>query len=50
VWTGHNYALPVVQHLGIGEGGVVRVGPTHYNTPAEIDRAVELIASYCARV
>ena len=50
VWNGHNYALPVVQHLGIGEGGVVRVGPTHYNTPAEIDRAVELIASYCARV
>jgi selenocysteine lyase/cysteine desulfurase len=48
VWNGHNYALPVVQFLGIGEGGVVRVGPTHYNTLAEIDRAVELIAEYCA--
>lgn len=50
VWNGHNYALPVVQFLGIGEGGVVRVGPTHYNTVEEIDRAVELIAAYCARV
>ncbi len=50
VWNGHNYALPVVQFLGIGEGGVVRVGPTHYNTVAEVDRAVELVAEYCARV
>lgn len=43
VWNGHNYALPVVQYLGIGEGGVVRVGPTHYNTVEEIDRTVQLI-------
>ena len=47
VWNGHNYALPVVQHLGIGPAGVVRVGPTHYNTLAEIDTAVELIGRYC---
>lgn len=48
VWNGHSYALPVVQFLGLADaGGVVRVGPTHYNTLAEIDAAVELIDEYC---
>ena len=46
VWNGHNYALPVVQFLGIGAGGVVRVGPTHYNTLEEIDHAVRLIDQF----
>jgi len=39
VWSGHNYAIEVVKALGIYEsGGVVRVGPVHYNNTAEIDR------------
>jgi len=47
VWNGHSYALPVVEFLGLADkGGVVRVGPTHYNTRAEIDTAVGVIADY----
>ena len=41
VWSGHNYAVGIVQALGIHEsGGVVRVGPVHYNSAAEIDRLI----------
>lgn len=47
VWNGHSYALPVVEFLGINDqGGVVRVGPTHYNTIGEVDTAVELVADF----
>jgi selenocysteine lyase/cysteine desulfurase len=46
-WDGHSYALPVVEHLGIADsGGVLRLGPTHYNTVAEVDTVVGLIAEY----
>lgn len=39
VWSGNNYAVEVVKALGIYEsGGVVRVGPVHYNNTTEIDR------------
>ena len=39
VWSGHNYAVEVVQSLGLYEsGGVVRVGPVHYNSADEIDQ------------
>ena len=39
VWSGHSYAVEVVKALGIYEsGGVVRIGPVHYNNTAEIDR------------
>ena len=38
VWSGHNYALEVVRHLGIDEAtGVVRIGLAHYNTEEEVD-------------
>lgn len=47
VWDGHSYALPVVQFLGLEQsGGVVRVGPTHYNTLDEIDTVVALAAEF----
>ena len=46
VWSGHNYALPVVDALGIRDQGVVRVGPTHYNTLDEIDTVVALAAEF----
>lgn len=37
-WSGHNYAVEVAKSLGVYEsGGVVRVGPVHYNTTAELD-------------
>ncbi len=41
VWSGNYYALAVMERLGLEEhGGAVRIGPVHYNTPAEIDRAI----------
>ena len=44
VWDGHNYALEAVRLLGIEEaGGVVRIGPVHYNTLEEIDRTLEVL-------
>ena len=33
VWDGNYYALSVMEHLGLEDtGGMVRVGPVHYNT------------------
>lgn len=47
VWDGHNYGVEPVTRLGlIDKGGVVRVGPTHYNTPAEIDRFLAALNVY----
>jgi cysteine desulfurase family protein (TIGR01976 family) len=47
VWNGHNYALPVIEWLGLEDaGGVVRIGPTHYNTLAEVDTAVDLVRRF----
>ncbi len=44
VWSGHNYALEAAKSLGIYEtGGVVRVGPVHYNSIAEIDGLLEAL-------
>jgi len=44
VWSGHNYALEVIDHLGLKErGGVLRFGPVHYNTLAEVDRVIEIM-------
>jgi selenocysteine lyase/cysteine desulfurase len=43
-WSGHNYAVEVVKSLGLHEsGGVVRVGPVHYNTTDELDRLLEVL-------
>ena len=42
VWSGHYYAVNVMKQLGvIDQGGLVRVGFVHYNTKAEVDRALE---------
>ena len=39
VWSGHNYALELVHHLGIDEQeGMLRVGLAHYNTLEEVER------------
>lgn len=40
VWSGHYYAVEIMERLGRGEHGMVRVGPVHYNTIAEIDRLI----------
>lgn len=38
VWWGNYYAVEVMKRLGLGDGGAVRVGILHYNTPEEVDR------------
>jgi cysteine desulfurase family protein (TIGR01976 family) len=38
VWAGHHYALTLMDRLGLGEDGVVRVGAVHYNTSGELER------------
>jgi len=38
-WSGHHYALTLMERLGLAEsGGVVRIGAVHYNNPAEVER------------
>ena len=44
VWNGHNYALAIVERMGLLEaGGMVRVGPVHYNTLDELERFGEAL-------
>ena len=44
VWNGHNYALAIVERMGLLEaGGMVRVGPVHYNTLAELEKFGEAL-------
>jgi selenocysteine lyase/cysteine desulfurase len=44
VWNGHNYALAIVERLGLLEaGGMIRVGPVHYNTLDELDKFGEVL-------
>jgi len=40
VWDGNYYAVEVMERLGLGADGAVRVGLMHYNTTAEVDRLV----------
>lgn len=44
VWSGHNYAVEAAKALGILDaGGVVRVGPVHYNSIEEIDALLDAL-------
>ena len=46
VWDGNYYALEVTKRLGLEDaGGMVRVGPVHYNTVEEIRRFGEVLGS-----
>ena len=38
VWDGNYYAVEVMERLGLADGGAVRAGFVHYNTPSEVDR------------
>jgi selenocysteine lyase/cysteine desulfurase len=45
VWDGNYYALGVTEQLGLEQsGGMVRVGPVHYNTLEEIQKFGEALA------
>jgi selenocysteine lyase/cysteine desulfurase len=49
VWNGHNDALAIVERLGLLEaGGMIRVGPVHYNTVEEIHRFQEALSQVAA--
>ena len=51
VWDGNYYALAVTERLGVEEsGGMVRVGPAHYNTVEEIERFGEALGKIVANV
>jgi cysteine desulfurase family protein (TIGR01976 family) len=44
VWDGHYYAVAPMERLGLlDKGGLVRIGFTHYNTAAEVDRVLEAL-------
>ncbi|HEX6221776.1 MAG TPA: cysteine desulfurase-like protein [Acidimicrobiia bacterium] len=46
VWSGHYYAVNVMDRLGVLEqGGLARIGFVHYNTADEVDRALEVLAA-----
>jgi cysteine desulfurase family protein (TIGR01976 family) len=49
LWDGNYYALAVTERLGLeGKGGMVRVGPVHYNTLEEIRRFGEALGRIAA--
>jgi cysteine desulfurase family protein (TIGR01976 family) len=44
VWNGHNYALAIVERMGLLDaGGMIRVGPVHYNTKDELQKFGEVL-------
>jgi cysteine desulfurase family protein (TIGR01976 family) len=45
VWDGDFYATGLIERLGLAPDGVVRIGLTHYNTAAEVDRLLEALAA-----
>lgn len=49
VWDGDFYATGLIERLGFANsGGIVRIGLTHYNTAAEVDRLLEVLGRVAA--
>jgi selenocysteine lyase/cysteine desulfurase len=45
VWDGNFYALAVTDRLGLeNQGGLIRVGATHYNTLEEVHRLEQALS------
>ncbi|MFM8266629.1 MAG: cysteine desulfurase-like protein [Ilumatobacteraceae bacterium] len=45
VWDGHNYAVEVVEQLGLAAtGGVVRAGISRYTEPDDVERLLAVVA------
>ncbi|NBO93480.1 MAG: cysteine desulfurase-like protein [Planctomycetia bacterium] len=43
-WAGHFYALELAEAMGVlPQGGFVRLGLVHYNTPEEVQRVLRLL-------
>ena len=47
VWWGDYYAVEIMQLLGLGEAGAIRVGFVHYNTEDEVDRLLTALDDLC---
>ncbi len=47
-WDGDFYATGLIERLGLAPDGVLRIGLTHYNTAAEVDRLLEALRSLAA--
>ena len=45
VWDGDFYATGLMERLGLAPDGVLRIGLTHYNTRAEVDRLADELAT-----
>lgn len=43
LWSGHYYAIEIMESLGYAEHGLVRVGLAHYNTHDEIDHLGQVL-------
>jgi selenocysteine lyase/cysteine desulfurase len=44
VWSGHYYAVNLMDRLGLLDGGgLVRIGFVHYNAAEEVDRVLEVL-------
>jgi len=48
VWDGDFYATGLMERLGLAPAGVVRIGLTHYNTDAEVDRFLAALGQIAA--
>ena len=48
VWDGDFYATGLIERLGLAPEGVVRIGLTHYNTRAEVDRLADELEAIAA--
>jgi cysteine desulfurase family protein (TIGR01976 family) len=49
-WHGDFYATSLIERLGLAEaGGVLRIGLTHYNTVAEVDRLLDALEQILRR-
>jgi cysteine desulfurase family protein (TIGR01976 family) len=50
VWNGDYYAVAPMERLGVlDKGGLVRIGFTHYNTEAEVDRVLHELHTLARR-
>jgi cysteine desulfurase family protein (TIGR01976 family) len=48
-WSGHNYAIGVMERLGrLERGGLLRIGFVHYNVAEEVDAAVGALEDLAA--
>ena len=48
VWDGDFYATGLIERLRLAATGVLRIGLTHYNTRAEVDRLIDELARIVA--